>query len=172
MKKAYRERALGALFAAMQSGDFDKREYALFQLAQLLRRAQGQASALSSDELPRELRRLRLSAAEQTQAIAHLTRLIAERPASRATAFLVLAEAAPPSALASTLALITACGAQLDEEAAFQACAALRRWLAADGAQIDAQPAWPTALPILRRWAAAPDRRLAQAAKAVLLFFA
>jgi len=123
---------------------------------------------LSSDELPRELRRLRLSLAEQAQVGERLRTVILSRPESRATAFWALGEAPASIALGPTLELLLTVGEQLEDEAAYQACAALRAWLAPgpldETTAAEARAIWGLR-PLLAGWAQAADARLAQAAK-------
>ena len=170
MKKRYRDKALLGLFASLQSADFDERENALFQAALLLMLANPAASdALPADDqesLPRELRRLRLGAAEQQQIVDRLALVIARQPESRATAFWALGAASAHAGLASVVSLLHAWGAQLDDEAACQACRALWRWLAEEGGQAGGQLADIGAL--LAAWAGSRDGRLRREARALL----
>ena len=176
MKRARRDRRLGQLHSALDSDDYDAREFAMFQLAMLLRRARGSLpSGDWSDQYPeglsRDLLRIRLSQADQARAVARLARLLERYPESRATAFWALGEASAEVGLASALAAIQALGDQLSGEAAYQACKALRAWLTADS--LDPKQArdaladhncraW------LTRCSRSPDRRLAACANAVL----
>ncbi len=175
MKRIYRQRALKRLYAELESKDFDSREYALFQLALMLRRshADGERAAAGGyvDELPRELLRIRLGSADQRAIAAALSRLIMRYPASRATAFWTLSELDSALGWQPMIALIGALGAQLSHEAAYQACAALRRWLLDGG---DPAPAslLRNAQELrqqARAWSAAGDARLARSAQALLL---
>ncbi|MCY3781000.1 MAG: hypothetical protein OXG78_11870 [Chloroflexi bacterium] len=174
MKKRYRDRALNELLARLQSDDFDGREYALFQLALLLRRANRGSSDLpevDGESLPRELQRLRLSAEEQRRIVDQLTLLIARRQASRATAFWTLNEFTADVGWTPALAALEEYGHQLNDEAALQACRALRRWLTSS--LVSAEQANETigatfVKSLIVKWAAADDNRLSKEARAVL----
>lgn len=174
MKKKRRDRALRQILRELGDPDFDTRENALFQLALMLQRARAEPSYpdapdLYSENLSRELRRIRLSLAEQGQIADAINQLIAEYPANRATAIWALAALSPKIGLALVLELIRDTGKALSHEAAFQACRALWRWLAADGLthpqavlqllQDDAP------LSQLRLWRESSDDRLAAAAE-------
>ncbi len=135
MKRRYRESALNALFARLQSEDFDRREHALFQLALMLQRANADGSGgvrfeSDNDSLSRDLQRIRLGMDEQHRIVERLSLLIAGRRESRATAFWTLGEVAAAAGWEPTLDLLSAYGRELGDEAAYQACRALRRWLA------------------------------------------
>ncbi|MYE78067.1 MAG: hypothetical protein F4243_03545 [Chloroflexi bacterium] len=166
MKRAYRLRALESLYADLRSDDFDHREHALFQLALLLRRNRNAADIDKQPDyvvgnLPRDLLRLRLSAEEKRQAIEQLTRVIHAHPASRATAIWALGEAEAAFALEPLLGRIIELDNQLRNEAAFQTCVALARWLsppAAQGLNLAGLRV------ILKKWASSKDARLANAA--------
>lgn len=98
----------------------------------MLRRANQQAGGddpLSTADLPRELSRIRLTLEEQRHIVDRLIRLVVSRRESRASALWALSEAAPRVGWEPVLRLLKACGHQLDVEAAFQACRALRLWL-------------------------------------------
>lgn len=176
MKKVHRERALNELFARLQSADFDRREHALFQLALLLQRSNhvsSDAPAMGSESLPRELTRIRLSPEEQRQVVDKLSLLVASRHESRPTAFWTLGEVAATSGWEPTLALLNSCGAQLDTEAAYQACRALRRWLdsgALSSEQVESSIAAFDLVACLHTWSEKGDKRLSLAAKAVIEF--
>lgn len=175
MKRRFRQKALNALFAQLQSEDFDRREHALFLLALLLRRAnpntsQGDLPEHDSESLPRELQRLRLDAQEQGQIADRLALLIRGRRESRMTAFWTMGKLAAEIGWAPTLTLLQFCGEQLDGEAATQVCRALRRWLELD--------AWSAPLlkgsdasefaNLIRVWAASDIEGLQREASAVL----
>ncbi len=175
MKRAYRDRALSRLYADLGSDDFDVREYALFQLALMLRRANDAMSTLGGqlkhEQLSRDLLRISLSPADQERIAAHLLRLISRYTDSRASALWALGEVSGDIAFAPVLSAIGEHGDRLDDEAAFQACRALRQWLARDELHTslvaellaDNGPMlW------LRRWSRSTDRRLARSAKAVI----
>ncbi len=172
MKKRYRDSALKGLFAQLQSDDFDRREHALFQIALMLQRqntntATQYMSDLVGENLPRELLRLRLSPAEQGQIVDRLSLLVASRRDSRASAFWALGEVAAEIGWEPTLALLKSCGAQLDEEAAYQACHALRRWLETEALtteQVNMSVDTFDLVDILRFWADSSDERLRRAA--------
>jgi len=176
VKKRYRERALNELFAGLQSEDFDRREHALFQLALVLRRTNPERSKqdlpeLGNESLPRELRRIRLGAEDQRQIVDQLSLLIASRSESRATAFWTLCEVAAEVGWAPTLALLKSCGAQLDDEAAFQACRALRRWLESAKPShelADARIGAFALIDLVRAWGTSDYDRLGREASAVL----
>jgi len=171
LKKRHRDQALNELFGRLESSDFDRRENALFVLAILLRRANHQPGGddpLSAADLPRELARIRLTRDEQGQIVDRLIQLVVSRRESRASAFWALGEAAPGAGWEPVLQLLKACGDQLEGEAAFQACRALRRWLTSGelGAELVRRgiaAGDPQAL--LRNWSRASDRRLKRAAQ-------
>ncbi|MDE2749891.1 MAG: hypothetical protein OXI34_13105 [Chloroflexota bacterium] len=176
MKRARRERALGRLYSALDSADYDERELAMFQLALLLRRAKGTLPAgdwtdQDLDNLPRDLLRIRLSPTDQAGAVARLAQVLARRPDSRASALWAMGEASATVGLPAALAALQAHGDQLSDEAAFQLCRALQRWLAPDGSEKrhagDAHDdcdyvTW------LKRWSRSTDRRLVASANAVM----
>ena len=171
MKKAYRERALVALIDRLESDDFDRREHALFELAVMLRRANQRAAhddPLSAAELPRELSRIHLTLEEQRMIADRLLQLAISRRESRASAVWALSEAAATAGWETVLRLLTACGDQLDGEAAVQACRALRMWVTSG--QLSGETIWRTiALGNLRAllctWSRADDARLSRAAR-------
>ena len=171
MKKIQRDRALSALLDRLESRDFDRRENALFELAVMLRRANqraGGADPLGGAELPRELARIRLTPEEQGNIVDRLLQLIVKRPESRGSAFWVLCEAAPVACWEPVLHLLKACGDELEEEAAYQACRALQIWLESgeltdELVQRGLAACNPRAL--LLRWARTSDRRLKRAAQ-------
>ncbi len=176
MKRARRERAFGQLYSALDSADYDEREFALFQLTLLLRRANGTLPAgdwtdQDAEHLPRELLRLRLSPKDQAEAVARLAQVLAHYPGSRASALWAMGEASAPVGLPAVLAALQAHGDQLSDEAALQLCRAFLRWLAPDSnekpqagdALADCDPAaW------LARWSRSADRRLATCAAALI----
>ncbi len=171
MKKIYRDKALAELLERLESRDFDRRESALFELAIMLRRANQRAGGndpLSAADLPRDLSRIRLSPDEQRNIVDQLMRLVVNRRESRASAFWTLSEAAAPVAWAPVLFLLEACGHELDGEAAYQACRALRIWLDS-GALLDEEIQRGVAARALqaqlRRWSRTGDIRLARAAQ-------
>lgn len=175
MKRAYRDRALSRLYADLASGGFDVREYALFQLALLLRRANDGAPAsgdhFEGEQLSRDLQRIRLSPADQEQIAAHLLRLISRYTDSRASALWTLGEVSADVALAPVLSAIGEYGDRLSDEAAFQACRALQQWLTRDELHtslVDELLGDNGPMPWLRRWSRSTDRRLAKSAKAVI----
>ena len=176
MKKRYRDSALNGLFARLQSDDFDRREHALFQIALMLHREnRDQATQsmpdLGSENLPRELLRLRLSPVVQGLIVDSLSLLIAKRRESRASAFWTLSEVAAEIGWEPTLALLKSCAAMLDEEAAFQACHALRRWLetgALTTEQVSISVDAFDLVDILGVWTESSDERLRRAASMVM----
>ena len=170
MKRRYRERALNELYERLGSQDFDEREHALFQLAKLLRRAKSDKAnddlpGLENDSLPRELQRIRLGKADQIQIVEALKRLIKSRRESRATALWALAKADAELAWDALAALLADLGGQLDDEAAYQACRALGKWLATG--RIGERKRSDIAR-LLSAWAGSPQRRLAKQASAAL----
>lgn len=176
MKRHYRESALNALFARLQSEDFDRREHALFELALMLRRANSDGSAsgrfeFDNDSLPRDLQRIRLGMDDQHRVVERLLLLIAGRRESRATAFWALSEVAAAAGWEPTLALLNVCGEELGDEAAYQACRALRRWLdsaAPSTASVNLEFDISDLFALADGWAASADDRLAREASAVL----
>jgi len=175
MKRAYRDRALSRLYADLGSGDFDVREYALFQLALMLQRVNIEVSTsgdyLEGEQLSRDLLRIRLSPADQAQIVAHLLRLIPRYADSRASALWALGEVLADVALSPGMAAIREYGNQFNDEAAFQACRALQQWLSRDELHtrlIDELLGDNGPMPWLRRWSRSTDRRLAKRAKAVI----
>ena len=174
MKRRYRESALNALFARLQSEDFDRREHALFQLALMLQRANADGSGRpqfesGSDSLPRDLQRIRLGMDEQHRIVERLSLLIAGRRESRATAFWTLGEVAAAAGWEPTLDLLNVCGRELDDEAAYQACRALRRWLESAAPAVSVNPGGDISdlVALADGWAASDDR-LAREASALL----
>lgn len=176
MKKVYRDRALKRLYADLQSDDFDLREYAMFELALMLRRANRDGSSpsatdLYSESLPRDLLRIRLSPVVQRKIVDHLSHLIVQRAESRATAFWVLGEVPAEIGFVPTLSAIQAISEQLTDEAAHQACLALRQWMESD--ELEPESARQELVtydlsPHLERWSATTDDRLANSAVAVI----
>ena len=176
MKKIYRDKALNVLINELNDKDFDFRENALFQLGLLLERSnQGDALAnvpdIYSDNLSRDLLRLTLSNKEQNRIIDSLSRLIATDHESRPTAFWTLGKAKGELAFASLLALIQATGYKLNNEASFQACDSLRRWIE-EGIADDKDRAGQLKLQdptgILQNWLESSDERLVACAEDVL----
>lgn len=174
MKRAYRERALSRLCEDLQSDDFDVREYALFQLVLLLRRAKPDISAgdiSAGEQLLRELQRIRVSPADQAYIVDQLMRLISQHKDSRASVFWTLGEVSANVAFARASAAIGEFGGEFSGETAFQACRMLAIWLNSDDFDLgmaDALRAEKKPLRLLSRWARASDARLANSANAVL----
>lgn len=170
MKKKHRDRALAELFDRLESREFDRRENALFELAVMLRRANQRNTGddpLSTADLPRELSRIRLSMEEQRNIIDRLIQLVVSHRESRASVFWALGEAAPGPAWEPVLHLLRACGDQLDGEAAFQACRALRLWLQSGRLSdelIQREIAICDLSALLRGWSRTGDMRLTRAA--------
>ena len=175
MKRAFRERALSRLYADLESGDFDRREFALFQLALMLRRAKDEPPSPddfpAEEHLSRELLRIRLSPADQEQIVAHLVRLVTRQADSRATALWALGEVSTDYAASALLSAAEEHGDCFSTEEAFQTCRALCRWLERDdrdrrlvNALIDAcgPRSW------LGRWSRSSDARLAKLANTVI----
>ena len=174
MKRAYRERVLSRLYADLRSDDFDVREFALFQLARMLRRANGEPSIgdiPASEPLPRELNRIHLSPGDQKQIVTHLLRLVSRHADARASVFWTLAEVSAELVFAQACAAIGELGDKLSDEAAYQSCRALLRWINADDFEpglVDELLAEAGPLPPLRRWSRSTDARLARCANAVI----
>ncbi len=176
MKHKYRQRTLQNLCGELHSQDFDRREYALFQLRLMLRRASADEDAAGDaanflDDLPRALRRIRLSDAEQRAIVGELSRLIASFRESRATAIWALREVSAELGLKPALTVISKFGDQLSDEAAYQVIAALEGWLGGDlsgRARLRADLMRCDPRPKLRGWAGSRDQRLAAIARAVL----
>lgn len=176
MKRAFRERAMSRLYADLESADFDVREYALFQLALMLRRSQ--RASLSADwtdydseHLSRDLLRIRLSPAEQQRIVGHLARMISSFAESRPSAFWALSEASAQVGLDTVASAIAELGDQLNDDAAYQACRALLKWLDLDDVAVKYASevlADPGILPMLRRWSRSSEVRLAKSANAVI----
>jgi hypothetical protein len=176
MKKKYRDKALNVLINELTDKDFDFREHALFQLGLILERSnQGDTLAdvpdIYSDNLSRDLLRLSLSNKEQNRVIDGLSRLIVAYNDSRPSAFWTLGKANGELAFAPLLALIKATGQKLNNEAAFQACDTLRRWLQdgmADDGDLAEQLKLQDPTPLLKRWLDSSDERLTGSAETVL----
>lgn len=176
MKKKYRDTALNALINELNDKDFDFREHALFQLGLILERSnQGDTLAdvpdIYSDNLSRDLLRLTLSDKEQNRVIDSLSRLIVAYNDSRPTAFWTLGKANGKLAFAPLLALIKATGQKLNNEAAYQACDALRCWLQdgiADDGDLAEQLKLQDPTAILKRWSDSSDERLTASVEIVL----
>ncbi len=175
MKRARRDRVLSRLYADLESADFDIREHAMFQLALMLRRATDSAPTSDSfhedEHLSRDQLRLRLSSGDQAQVVARLLRLVSRQARSRATALWALAEVSSDIAFAPLLSAMRECGDQFSDEAAYQACRALRRWLEMDDLDrrlLDALPDEAGHLSCLKRWSRSNDPRLAKSADAVI----
>ena len=174
MKRRYRERALNDLFARLQSDDFDQREHALFQLAMMLRRASTDESAAAgfefeSDRLPRDLQRMRLSMDDQHRIVEQLALLITSRRESRATGFWTLGEFEAAAGQELTVALLMQHGEELSDEAAYQACRALRRWLDRSAAvTLEPERDRSRIIGLVAGWARSDNSRIALEARAVL----
>lgn len=175
MKRAKRDRVLNQLFADLDSGDFDVREYAMFQLALLLRRANLDAPASDSmhedERLSRDQKRLRLSHGDQAQIVAHLLRVASRQAESRATVIWALAEVSSDVAIAPVISVIGEQGDQFNDETAYQACRALRRWLELDSldrSMLKALKDDNRLFPCLKRWSRSNDVRLRESASAIL----
>lgn len=176
MKKAYRDHVLKGMFADLASKDFDLRENALFQLALMLQRTNSSSAGPEmllrhEESLSREQLRIRLSDSEQRQIVDNLLRLVATRKESRASAFWTLAEVRADICLEPALALIQATGHQLNHEASYQVCQALRRWLTSeqmDKAHLAQRLARQDPSRVLKRWSESADDRLASRALSVI----
>jgi hypothetical protein len=176
MKKKYREQALSELFRELQHKDFDIRENAMFQLGLMLERSnQGaqmvDAGDIYEDNLSRELLRMKLDDDEQNQVVDVLSQVVAMQKESRPTAFWAIGKVKPSVGISPLLGLIRATGHQLNTEAAYQACDALKRWLSAgvgDDETVSAQLKLQDPTDIIRRWYDSSDDRLVDAADGVL----
>lgn len=176
MKKKYRDIALNELLETLKNKDFDIRENALFQLGLMLERSNNgetlsDAPDIYSDNLSREMLRMVLGKDEQNRVIDALSRLIATQKDSRPTAFWTLSKAKGELALIPLLALIKAVGHQLNNEAAYQACLALKEWLNSDlldNEDIQEQLKLQNPTSALERWQESKDERLADAVDDVL----
>ena len=175
MKRAIRDRVLGRLYMNLQSEDFDDREYALFQLAQMLRRANDGApdsgGLAADDQLPRDLQRIRLSPSDQERIVALLLRMVSRFADSQASAFWTLGGVPAQYAFSPALAAIEDYGEQFSDETAYQACRALQNWLAAEdfAPNLDrAQLADTKRSHWLKRWSHSSDARVARRAQSVL----
>lgn len=175
MKRAKRDRVLRRLYAELQSGDFDVREYTMFQLVLMLRRAND--APLSSDiidedeHLSRDQMRLRLSHGDQAQITAHLLGVVSRQADGRATAFWALGEVAPDIAFAPVMSVIGEQGKQFNDETAYQACRALRRWLESDNLKSEGFKTLKDddrLSSCLKRWSCSSDIRLAKCASAII----
>lgn len=171
MKKIHRDRALTELIDRLESRDFDRRENALFELAVMLRRANHRAAGddpLSAANLPRELARIRLTSDEQRKIVDRLMQLIVSHRESRASAFWTLGETAARTAWEPVMYLLEACGDQLNSEAAYQACRALRIWLHSGELSDELVQRGIAACDprdLLNSWSRTSDRRLTRAAQ-------
>ena len=176
MKRANRECAMNRLCAKLESADFDAREFALFQLALMLRRSQKATHCADwtdydSEHLSRDLLRIRLSTADQGRIVSQMARMIATYPESRASAFWALSEVTAQVGFAAVTSAIAELGDQLNDEAAFQASRALLLWLESDdvAAQYASEVlADPGILQVLRRWSNSTELRLAMSANATI----
>ena len=172
MKSKRRKRALDQLYRDMRSIDFDRREYALFQLTAAVKSSHPIEGGLLFDSeeasLPRELRNVALTEAELRQAAAAVLELVRLRKEARASAFRVLTYMQRDYALDGTLDFLRGDGADLDTVAAHQVCQAAHCWLDEDDAaplddnQTAELRAW------LQAWTASVDYRLGEKAKVVL----
>jgi hypothetical protein len=172
MKQAYRQRALNRLGQDLASIDFDAREFALFQVAMMLRRSQHNRAPADwtnydSEQLPRDLLRIRLSPADQEQIAGQLRQMMKTFPESRASAFWALTEASAQVGFTAAASAIAEQGNHLDDEAAYQACQAMLLWLESGGvaaSQARQLLADPASLGALSRWSRSTDTRLAKIA--------
>lgn len=176
MKRAFRERAMRRLYADLESANFDVREFALFQIALVLRRS-GRALPSADwtdhggDQLKRELLRIRLTSADQERIAAGIALLMARCPDSRASAFWALGELDETVGIAAVVSAILDFGGELNDEAALQACLALQRWLeTGEEAACDARELLddPNLLKMLIRWSRSTEVRLAKRALDVI----
>lgn len=175
MKRAKRDRVLSPLYADLESGDFDVREFAMLQLSLMLRRASDDAlvsdSIREDEHLSRDQLRLRLSHGDQAQITARLVGVISCYAESRASAIWALAEVASDIAIAPVISVIGEQGHQFNDETAYQACRALRRWLELDSMDIERLKSLKgddRLLSCLERWSRSSDLRLANCANAII----
>ncbi len=157
-------RALEDLLARLASNDFDRREYALFQLGLILDWSNLEEGVeLAARALSREQLRLRLSSDEQEMVADHLLQLALRLKESRASAIWTLGKVEGVVLLGPLLALIKAIGEQLSDEAAYQACCALGKCLAEGNsisAPVRASLRDAKLMLILDRWRQGGDKRL------------
>ncbi len=176
MKKKYREKALNEMFSELQNKDFDVRENVMFQLGLMLERSnQGEQLSVADDiyeeNLTREMLRMRLDDNEQNQIIDKLSQVVVTQKDSRPTALWAFAKVKPQLGVIPLLALIQATGHQLNTEAAYQACDALKRWLESDDVEdalVSEQLKLQDPTKIIERWFKSSDDRLSRSADAVL----
>lgn len=168
MKRQGRMRALEDLLGQLSSNDFDEREYALFQLGLILDRSNLEADdELAARSLSREQLRLRLSSDEQQMVAEDLSQLALRLSESRASAVWTLGKVEGVVLLGPLLALIEATGEQLSDEAAYQACCALRKCLEkGDSISLPVRARLRAAKlkTILDRWRQRGDKRLQNSA--------
>ncbi len=176
MKKQIRLRALEDLLAQLDASDFDKREYALFQLGLMLDRSNLVGDDdLAERSLTRLQLRLRLSCAEQELVTERLTSLALRSQASRASAIWTLGKVDAVILLGPLLALIDALGKHLSDEAAYQACCALSKCLevgedgAAIPAPVRARLGAAQLSSVLERWRGSGSKRLQMTASAAAM---
>ena len=168
MKQKYRNKAFNDLLDALEHKDFDRRENAMFQMAQLLDRSNSARDSMGvvdyyGENLPREVSRLRLSEQDQQQLVDHLTRVVVSYAESRATALWTMRKVRQDIMFVPLLALIQAVGKQLNNEAAYQVCSAMRNCLDPDSLSMSDQVEHlrlHDPLPILGRWQSSKDGRL------------
>lgn len=175
MKKVHRDKALAGIYEELKDADFDVRENALFQLGLLLERSNEpentQMPDVYEDNLSRDMLKISLSDAEQNKVIAAVSQLIATRKDSRQTGFWVMSKVKGELAFAPMLALIKATGNNINNEAAFQICFALRKWLESGIAEKEEgreQLKMQDPTSYLEKWQNSKDERLAETAKIVL----
>ena len=175
MKRAKRDRALSQLYADLKSGDLDVREFAMFQFALMLRRSVDRALSLDQidedEHLTHDQLRIRLSSDDQAEVAYRLVRVAARYAESRATAFWALAEVASDGAFCPALSVIGDYGEQFNDEAAYQACRALRRWLEMDSRDRRLLKELKGCVGVwscLKRWSCSSDIRLAKNAIAII----
>ena len=168
MKKRRRLRALEVLLSQLESNDFDKREYALFQLGLLLDHSNlAEGDELAARALSREHLRLRLSRDEQELLANQLSQLALRSQESRASAIWTLSKVEAGSLLDPILTLIESLGEQLSDEAAHQACRALSKCLEEGdnlSAPVRARLRDAKLKTLLDRWRGSGDKRLQRTA--------
>ena len=175
MKRAKRDRVLSQLYSDLENGDFDVREFAMFQFALMLRRSNDSAPSsenIGDDEhLSRDQLRIRLSSDDQAQVVSQLLHVVSRHAESSATAFWALAGVSTAVALAPALSVIGDCADQLSDEAAYQACRALRKWLDMDSLDrplLQKLSEDDRLLACLKHWSRSSDIRLAKNAIAII----
>ena len=160
MKRKHRKRALDDLLSQLDDRDFDVRENALFQLSLILERSNpsidvAEIPEYHAENLTRETLRLRLSHEEQTAVGARLAQLAARNRASRSTAIWTLSKLNKEIGISLLSGVLLSSGETFDNDAAVQACDALRNWLSPSLEALDDpldSSVLSGLLPVLRQW--------------------